>query len=209
MTAINALATSPSFGAISFARFDRNSNYHPDDNNPFNNDKVELGGLRNPGKATILGAGSPRDWDIRKGNGVDGAWVNYLGGNLKPFDILIELWDFPIHALQWLEFSIALTKPGSRDNVHALSIYHPSLNAHPINITACVVQNVTAFESDDDGIMSCRITCLPFGAPRPILKQRPVAAIPVAARKEPIAQDAGDLAIQELLATQKALGGNL
>ena len=30
-------------------------------------DFIVLGGLRSPGRATVAGAGSPRDWDIRKG----------------------------------------------------------------------------------------------------------------------------------------------
>lgn len=172
---------------------------------------VVLAGLSSPGRCTIVGAGSPRDWDVRKGYGFQGAVTVYTGENLKPFDLIIDLWDFPKHWIEWQAFAVILKKPLPGIRPVALGIYHPILSAPPIEITEVVVTNVTAFEQgeeDASGMFTTRITLLPYKKPKPVLG-KPIAAIPAVPKPQPVAADAREVEIQRLLGEQKALGGAL
>lgn len=120
-------------------------------------DYVMLGGMKSPGRATIGGGGSPREWDVRKGYGFSGAFVVYTGDGLAKFDILIELW-LKEHFAEWQRFSkICLEKPPLGMKPKAMDIAHPLLNMTPIKITSVVIEDVTPFEQDDEGLFSCTI----------------------------------------------------
>jgi len=156
-------------------------------------DYIILNGLKSPGRAIIRGAGTPRDWDIRKGFGFSGATVVFVGDNLAKFSVEIFLWDFPKHWLEWQRFSKVLERPPAPGDAttlgdggflpsvspKALSIVHPVLNMGPLHITSVVIEDVTQFEQDETGGFRCEIKMLQFRKPKPMLA-KPDAATPAA-----------------------------
>lgn len=170
----------------------------PSIGNPLLVDSVVLGSLATPGRATVVGAGSPRDWDVRKGYGLSGAFVVYTGESLKPFDVIVDLWE-DRHWIEWEVFSKVLEKPRPGVRPVALGIYHPAISRPPLSITEVVVLDVSQFEQVDDGLWSCRITLLPFKKPLPALG-KPVAAIPAVAKPAPTAVDAAEIEMQRIQA---------
>jgi hypothetical protein len=175
-------------------------------NVPPEQDYVLLGGARTPGRATIVGAGSPRSWDIRQGYGYSGAIVVFTGEGLAKFDIVVDLW-LPSHWGEWNRFAkVALAKAPLGMKPKALDIAHPLLALEPIKVTSVVVEDVTQFEEDDEGLWTCRIKCLQYRAPKPALG-KPLASIPNVDKPKPTAQDAAELEIQRLLKQVGDLAG--
>lgn len=168
-------------------------------------DHIDLGPGRSPGLATIVGSGlSPRNWDVRQGYGLSGAWVVYTGDGLAKFAVQIELW-LPEHFLAWKVFSkLCLERPLPGMKPKAQDIKHPLLNMSPFNISSVVVEDVEAFSQDEFGMWTTKISFLQFRAPRPALG-KPLASIPSASKPTPTAQDAADLEIQALQAQFGAL----
>lgn len=173
-------------------------------NEPPMQDYVLLGGAKTPGRATVQGAGSPRKWDVRQGYGYSGAIVVYMGDGLAQFDIHVDLW-LPEHFSEWNRFAkIALVKAPLGTKPKALDISHPLLSLEPLKITSVVVEDVSQFEQDDEGLWTCTIKCLQYRAPLPALG-RPLASIPNAAKITPTAQDAAEVEIQKLIGEFKTL----
>jgi hypothetical protein len=167
-------------------------------------DYVTIANVPSPGRATILGAGLKRTWEIRKGYGLSGATVVFTGADLAKFDIEIALWDAE-HWIQWDLFAKAiLAKPPTALAPVALGIQHPLLNLEPLKITSIVVEEVTQFEEDDSGLWICKIKCIEYRAPMLALA-KPKAAIPSAKVPKPTAQDAAEVEIQRLLGQFNAL----
>lgn len=169
-------------------------------------DYILLGGEKSPGRATVLGAGSPRTWDKRKGYGYSGAFVIFTGDDLAKFKVQIDLWKKDQFA-EWDRFAKkCLVKPPLGQKPKALDIQHPLLNAEPLKITSAVVEDVSQWDQDEEGLWSCTIDFLQFRAPKPALG-KPNAAIPSVAKPIPTAQDAADVEIQRLMAQFSALAG--
>jgi hypothetical protein len=169
-----------------------------------NQDFIVLNGLKSPGRARITGASDPRKWDKRQGYGFSGAFLVYVGDELPSFSVMIDLVK-PADFIAWATFAPLLEKPkkGVRPT-KALSIQHPLLRLAPLNITEAVVEDVSQFEVDDDGVYTCEIKFAKWGKPAPVLA-KPTAAIPGVAAKVPVAKDAGEAAILSLLAQRNAL----
>lgn len=175
----------------------------------FEQDHIVIGGLRSPGRATIVRPGSPRKWDKQGGHGVSGAGLVYLGDELAEFDVLIDLWE-PHHEAEWLAFaSVVLDKrPTSRtDPGGAWEIEHPILNRPPARIHAVVVKNVEGPEQGDTGLWGYRIMLSAYRQPMVAIGKPPTATpnanIPAKAKS------AEDLEIERLMAKQRELGGAL
>lgn len=170
-------------------------------------DYIMLGGLRSPGRATIIGCGSPRDWDIRKGYGYSGAVVVFTGDSLAKFKVAIDLW-LPAHFAEWNRFAKAcLAKPPLGLKPKAMDISHPLLELEPLKVTSVVVEDCSQFDEDDEGLYTCVIDFLQYRAPKPAIG-KPLASIPNAVKKVPTAQDAADLEIQKLVKEFSALAGS-
>jgi len=161
-------------------------------------DYILLGGAQSPGRATIVGAGSPRDWDIRKGYGFSGAFVIYTGDGLAKFKVQIDLWTAAQFA-DWVRFAkLCLVKPPVGTKPKAMDISHPLLNMEPLKITSVVVEDCSQFTEDDDGMFSCTIDFLQYRAPMPALG-KPLASIPNVKKPTPTAQDEAEAQIQKLM----------
>jgi hypothetical protein len=172
---------------------------------PPEQDYIILGALKSPGRAYIKNAGSPRDWDIRKGYGFSGASVVFTGNNLAKFEVDIELW-LPSHWLDWQAFSKLLSKPGALVPIVGIGISHPLLTMAPLSITSVVVEDVSQFVQDDLGSHICTIKFIEYKRPLAALK-KPLAEIPAASKALPTATDAVTAEIAAKAATFAALAG--
>jgi hypothetical protein len=172
-------------------------------------DYIVLGGVRSPGRATVLGAGSPRKWDKQQGYGVSGATLAFTGDDLSEFDVVIDLWE-DSHWREWGAFAKVLaSRPKGRFSPEgAFTIVHPVLNRTPISISSVVVLDAGGFEQNDTGLWTTRIKFSAYRKPRVALG-KPNAAIPGVAGKTATAQDAADRQIAALLDEQASLGGAL
>ncbi|WP_437567909.1 hypothetical protein [Sorangium sp. So ce542] len=88
---------------------------------------VVLASRRTPGLAEVVGAGSPRDWDERKGYGISGAFLVYTGDGLAKFSVKVYLWE-DAHFEEWESFKLIVDKPARGVRPKALDIYHPALD---------------------------------------------------------------------------------
>jgi hypothetical protein len=160
-------------------------------------DVIVLAGLPSPGRAIVRPAGSPRDWNIRKGYGFSGATIVYAGANLAKFEVDITLWEDPLHWIEWKAFSLILAKP-IPPVVAGLGIQHPLLNMAPWNISAVVVEDVTGFEESDFEEFTCTIKFIEYRAPVPAIG-KPIVTVPTAVVPPPTPEDAQDIQIQTLI----------
>lgn len=164
-------------------------------------DFIVLGGMKSPGRATIVSAAFERKYDVREPYGAIGGSTIYHGEKIKSAEVLIELWE-KSHFADWALFARAVLfkKPGKV----AMSVDHPVLRL--IQLTEVQVEKVSAFTQDEEGMWSCTITLLEFKPPMAALS-KPLAAIPNAPKPNPTAQDAADLEIQRLGAQLAAVAG--
>lgn len=174
-------------------------------------DQIYLSGLPSPGYAEVLGASAPRDWDVRKGPFMSGAWLAYTGDNLAKFTVRLHLWGPPDLFPEWIAFSKLLEKPPSglspaALSSFALSIDHPLLNSSPVNISSVVVEDASQWTQDDLGEWTMDIKFIQFRAPKPA-GGKPDKTIPsIAAKNAEQAAgiqgggDPADLQIQRLMA---------
>jgi hypothetical protein len=113
-------------------------------------DYIVLQGMKSPGRCTIRGAGTPRNWQKHSGFGVSGAWVAFMGNDLSAFEVDFYLWDRLRHPAAWQAFSHAtLTLPGKKAT--PLTIEHPILHFPPLAIRQVIVTDVLQPEQDETG----------------------------------------------------------
>jgi hypothetical protein len=109
-------------------------------------DYVIIGGTRTPGLAEVVGVGSPRQWDERKGIDRSGATLRFRGRKLARFSIKIKLATTEDFAA-WATFapSVRAVPAGGRG---ALDLVHPQIN--DAGIRAGVVDDVLEPVPDGD-----------------------------------------------------------
>jgi hypothetical protein len=91
--------------------------------------------------------------------------------------VLIELWTKEQFA-EWERFArlVLFAKPTPDPLTTALAVDHPVLAA--IQFKACLVEKVSAWDQDEEGLWSCTISLVEFRARKPATASRPLAAIP-------------------------------
>lgn len=164
--------------------------------------------LPSPGVAKIKRAGSPRNWDIRKGYGFSGASLVFTGTGLAKFDVDLFLWE-PEQFVLWEAFSALLTNPPPPPGVipTSLSIDHPILNKKPWLITKVVVEDVSSWECNEYGLWSLTISFIQYRKAAPALL--PPAEGPPGASKVPVPLTAQQKINAELAAENAALRAQL
>lgn len=171
---------------------------------PPRQDFVVLGGKKTPGRATIVGAGSPRTWQKNKAWGFSGATLTFTGDDLPDFDIVVDLWEKK-HWAEWDDFATVLGKrpkaPSTSNKPPTLTIKHPLVNRPPWDIAEVVVRDVTSFEQSESGLWTTKIQVTAWRAPKFVLAK--AGDIPSAAPGK--IEDDPD--ISKLLGEVKALGG--
>lgn len=169
-------------------------------------DWVLLGGEITPGLATITGAGMPRKWDKAQGFGLSGAFLRYMGDDLKDFEISLYLWT-EAQVEDFYEFARkVLSKPPKGKRPKAIEIKHPLLDAPPLLIRSVVVSDVSQLEEDELGGWNVTISLIPFRAPI-LAIGRVAATFAKATNAAPTAQDAKEREIQQKRAEFARLAG--
>jgi hypothetical protein len=131
-------------------------------------DYVLVAGKRSPGLAEVVGAGSPRDWDIRKGYGISGAFSVFTGLSLSKFSVKIRLYT----EQDWLDWyawkpivdKLPTRRGGSGKHSGNLDIQHPLLES--CGIRAAGVEDVSQPEQTGDGEWTVVIKFIEFRHPK-------------------------------------------
>jgi len=160
-------------------------------------DYVVIDGVQSPGVAVISGASLTRTWDKRKGYGVTGATLVYMGEDLAEFTIAFQFWDWiGGQRDEWVQFSKdVLVKQPKGKTPTALQIKHWQLNDPPLSIDAVVVKKIGQPEQDDTALVTVKVDFQQF---RPFKFGFGKVNVPAPKKAPPTAQDAADLQIQQL-----------
>lgn len=171
-------------------------------------DFLILGGELIPGRVVLTGAGDPRDWEKRKGQGTTGATLVYNGTDLSQFSAKVAIWDKPGTGdwLIWEEVAKRVLVD-AKGTGKALSIVHWQLTVPPLKITSVVILDVTQWEySEGEDLWTCEIKLEVYRAPTPALGKpngtkggTGGSATSSTKQAQPAAKDAADEEIQRLL----------
>jgi hypothetical protein len=126
-------------------------------------------------KTTLSPPKLKRNWDVKPGFGVQGAFCVYTGEGLAMFDATFEFWDEAKEAL-WDQFAnVFLTSPKGVKPA-ALGIYHPILLKAPFRIQNVQVTDIEGWSLVSPGRWQTRLTFLEYRPPAPF---KPVKTEPV------------------------------
>lgn len=137
-------------------------------------DHIVLAGRRSPGLATIEGAGTPRDFEERRGFGISFGRLRFRGVKLARFKVLLVLVTEQ-HWADWHEWKGLVARPEIESDPRRQSTTFPRLTAppmdieHPIladmGITSCVVEDALQPVQTGDGEWTIEIRCIEYRAP--------------------------------------------
>jgi hypothetical protein len=135
--------------------------------------RLLLGPMRLPGRVTLSGHTDSTAWDVKDGEGVDGAATTRKGKKPKPFTATLELaYDptgdngTPIDEIAaWYVAVPFLQQSKDAATPAALDVYHPDLLA--LNITSVVITDIGGLKHDGKGGATVAITLLPYAPPKP------------------------------------------
>jgi len=145
-------------------------------------DYILLAGQKSPGLADVIGAGSPREWDIRKGHGISGANSVFTGLSLARFSVKLRLYTVQDwsdwHAWKPLVDKLPTRRGGEGKDSGKLDISHPFLQM--CGIKAAGVEDVLQPEQTADGEWTIEIKFIEFRRPKfGLAKPEGAAASPV------------------------------
>jgi hypothetical protein len=163
-----------------------------------------LGGEKSPGKCEIRGASREWEWAELAGWGLDGASLILRRRLLPEFEIDVRL-TTQSDLDAWDDFyGKVLQSPvsGRKDRSRGVGIYHPRLAR--IGIGSVVILRVSQPVQGKGGSETFTIKLKEYRSPKFILT-KPNGTIPGAAKKQPKAKDALDLAIEQETANVKRL----
>lgn len=158
-----------------------------------------------PADKTTLGPPKlKRNWDVKPGFGIQGAFCVYTGEGLAAFDATFEFWDEAKEPL-WDAFAnVYLTAPKGV-KPPALGIYHPILVKPPFRIQNVQVTEIEGWSKITPGKWQTRLSFLEYRPPMPFVPKKTEPVVP-ATEKAPIAKPATeqDLRMQAAQARLKA-----
>lgn len=155
-------------------------------------DYALVAGRRTPGLCDIEGAGSPRQWDERRGYGVSGATLVYRGLRLATFSMRLRLYSSQDWT-DWEAFRSTVSRAPIGERAQALDVVHPLLEQ--VGIRSAVVEDVLAPVQTGEGEWTIEIRWREFR--RPVVTTTPVTD---SASSEPIESNA-ELARQRQIDT--------
>ena len=107
---------------------------------PFSNpqawDVITVAGVASPGKCDVSDCKTAYDWDVKKGKGVRGATVTFLGRPPAKFHITFQLWT-AAHFAAWDAFRPLFKYDPAKKQPNAIDIYHPALADIEISSVVC------------------------------------------------------------------------
>ncbi|RYG17861.1 hypothetical protein EON82_23340 [bacterium] len=160
-------------------------------------------------KVTLSPPKLKRNWDVKPGFGVQGAFCVYTGEGLATFDATFEFWNEEKEVL-WDAFAnVFLTAPkGVKPG--ALGIYHPVLVKPPFRIQNVQVTDIEGFGLVSPGKWQTRLTFLEYRPPLPFVPKKTEPVVPAVEKAPPAKpkteQDLRMVAAQERLKAAVAAG---
>jgi hypothetical protein len=150
-------------------------------------DTLVIAGQTMPGLVDFPTPGdSPRKWDERKGVGLSGATIVFVGLDVAKFTVRLTMWrseDFKL----WRQRRGLVAPPAQGERAKILDFYHPLLEE--VGIKACGVTNRTMLRPVSDlGDWYVDISCLGYRKPLP---QIGTGNAPKATQYQQTAHDAG------------------
>ena len=154
-------------------------------------------------KTTLSPPKLKRNWDVKPGFGIQGAFCVYTGEGLAAFDATFEFWSEEKEPL-WDAFAnVYLTAPKGVKPA-AIGIYHPILVKPPFKIVNVQVTDIEGWSLVTPGRWQTKLSFLEY---RPPLPFRPAKTEPVvpAVQKAPPAkpQTEQDIRMQQAAARLK------
>lgn len=130
-------------------------------------DYVLMAGKKTPGITDIIGAGSIREWDKRKGYGNSGAFSVFIGRDLSTFTIRLRLYTVEHweawHAFRPLIERMPKRRMGAGKNSGAIDVWHPHLEA--VDIRAVAITKLSIPEQTADGEWTINIEVIEYRMP--------------------------------------------
>lgn len=168
---------------------------------------VSLLGLSVPipaDKTTLSPPKLKRNWDVRPGFGIQGAFCVYTGEGLATFDATFEFWD-ETKELLWDRFASQFLAAPKGVRPAALGIYHPVLVKSPFKIQNVQVTDIEGWSLITPGRWQTRLSLLEYRPPAPFKPAKTEPVVP-AVNKVPVAKPKTeqDIRLQEAAARLKA-----
>ena len=132
-------------------------------------DKMFVADVLTPGRVTISGHGQEVKWDIKAGDGQDGASTTRKGMHPNAFSSTFQLaLDFEKQVdefAEWSRFLPILQASFDSETPNALTVYHPDLAE--LKITAAVVKKIGGKIHDGKGGATVKVDWLEYRPPKP------------------------------------------
>jgi hypothetical protein len=125
-------------------------------------DTVTVAGVQSPGYCTLSEFSKRSEFDIKKGKGVFGATITYVGRPPAKGSITFYLWT-PSHFIDWATFRTLFNYDPTKSEVKPVDIYHPSLD--DVGLKSFVAENVEAIKHEGKGLYSCKIDLIEYFPP--------------------------------------------
>ncbi len=167
-------------------------------------DYVLVAGQRTPGLCDVQNAGSPRQWDERRGYGLSGASLVFRGIGLASFTLRIRLYSEQDWT-DWHAFAPVVQRPPTGERATALDVVHPILEE--VGIRSAVVEDLLAPAQGEDGEWTIEIRMKEFRG-RPEVTVAPVEGSAVRVESNHvIQQEARVAALEGQLRSEIVAGG--
>jgi hypothetical protein len=127
-------------------------------------------------KTTLSPPKLKRNFDVKPGFGIEGAFVVYTGEGLATFDATFEFWNEETEGAWNLFASLYLTKTGRLPP--ALGIYHPALQVAPLKIESVQVTEIEGWSLVSPGKWQTRLSFLQYRAPKPFVPVKTEPGVP-------------------------------
>lgn len=146
--------------------------------NPELYDKYTLGGVRSPGVVTFSGLVRKDKWDVKEGDGQDGASTTRKGKTPVQFTashyLVLDPTDGTDEFAEWDEFLPTLKSTTAGTSATALEFYHP--DAARLDVGAVVVESIGALQHDGLGGANVVVGYLEYSPPKPKSSSSPNGA---------------------------------
>jgi hypothetical protein len=164
-------------------------------------DTLVIAGQTMPGLVDFPAPGdSPRKWDERKGVGLSGATIVFVGLDVAKFTARLTMW-LPEHFRLWKERRVLVAPPAQGERAKIIDFYHPCLEE--VGIKACGVTNRTQMKPvSDQGDWYVDISCLGYRKPLPQIGTGDASK---ATQNQQASKDKGDEMIAQLQKQLEAL----
>jgi hypothetical protein len=137
-------------------------------------------------KTTLSPPKLKRNWDIKPGFGIQGAFCVYTGEGLAAFDAVFEFWSEEMEPL-WDAFAAIYLSAPKGVKPAAMGIYHPILVKPPFKIKNVQVTDIEGWSLVTPGKWQTRLSFLEYRPPAPFRPMKTEPVVP-AVEKVPVAR---------------------